>query len=68
LGYCRELSNHLADDEKAWANVTTPQNPLLPLRFKVYGFDFVFGCGAVALCFKLNGKARQNIAGPYNVV
>src|SRR6267142_2140632 len=25
-GYCRELSNHLAGDEKGWANVTTPKN------------------------------------------
>src|SRR5882762_7866036 len=25
-GYGRELSNHLAGDEKGWANVTTPKN------------------------------------------
>jgi len=26
LGYCRELSDNLAGDEKGWANVTTPKN------------------------------------------
>ncbi len=38
MGYCRELSSNLSGDEKGWANVTTPNKPLLPLlplRFKV---------------------------------
>src|SRR5258708_27231940 len=33
-------------------NPKKPPLPLLPLRFKVYGFAFVFGCGSVAPCLR----------------
>jgi len=41
LGYCREISGNLSGLRKGLANVTTPKEPPLPLRFQVYGFDFV---------------------------